>query len=128
MNVYAQAGSSFQQVGGDCPDGWTLMEGERPSAAHVAQADGVWGAQAQSQENLSTAERMWRDTKLAGLIWLRDRHRDQLEIDAPSTLTPEQFVDLLMFMQALRDWPQSELFPSVEHRPLSPAWLADLAP
>ncbi|MBV6289382.1 phage tail assembly chaperone [Pseudomonas sp. MAFF 301350] len=77
---------------------------------------------------MSTAERMWRDTNLAGLIWLRDRHRDQLEIDAPSTLTPEQFVDLLMFMQALRDWPQSELFPSIEHRPLSPAWLADLAP
>lgn len=40
--VYAEAGSSFQQFGGSCPDGWIVMQGERPSPDHVAQEDGSW--------------------------------------------------------------------------------------
>lgn len=40
--VYAEAGSSFQQFGGSCPDGWIVMQGERPSPDHVASADGQW--------------------------------------------------------------------------------------
>lgn len=42
MDVFAEAGSSFQQVGGTCPAGWVVMQGERPSPHHVAQADGEW--------------------------------------------------------------------------------------
>lgn len=40
--VFAEVGSSFQQVGGTCPDGWIVMHGERPSPQHVAQEDGCW--------------------------------------------------------------------------------------
>ncbi|MHA6159495.1 phage tail assembly chaperone [Pseudomonas sichuanensis] len=72
------------------------------------------------------SERQWRDTELAALVWLRDRHRDQLEIGAVTTLTVEQFTDLLVYMQKLRDWPQSEGFPMVEQRPVPPEWIADL--
>ena len=42
IKVFAEAGSSFQQVGGSCPDGWLVMDGERPTPDHVAQADGSW--------------------------------------------------------------------------------------
>jgi len=42
MSVFAEANSSLQQVGGTCPDGWVVMQGERPSLEHVAQADGSW--------------------------------------------------------------------------------------
>ena len=42
MKVYAEAGSSFQQVGGECPTGWIAMQGERPTPDHVANADGQW--------------------------------------------------------------------------------------
>lgn len=42
MSVYAEVGSAFQQIGGDCPDGWIVMQGERPTTEHVAQADGSW--------------------------------------------------------------------------------------
>ena len=42
MSVYAEMGASLQQVGGECPDGWIVMQGERPSPEHVAQADGAW--------------------------------------------------------------------------------------
>ena len=40
--VYAEVGSSLQQIGGTCPDGWIVMQGERPMPKYVAQADGSW--------------------------------------------------------------------------------------
>lgn len=42
MIIYAEVGSSLQQIGGNCPEGWIVMQGERPSPEHVAQADGTW--------------------------------------------------------------------------------------
>ncbi|MFF7108111.1 phage tail assembly chaperone [Pseudomonas sichuanensis] len=72
---------------------------------------------------LAAAERAWRDAELSALMWLRDRHRDQLEIGEATTLTPEQFSELLVFMQALRDWPQSEAFPDASARPVPPAFI-----
>ena len=68
-------------------------------------------------------ERAWRDGQLDGLVWLRDRHRDQLEIGVTTTLMSEQFAELLVFMQALRDWPQSEAFPDTSARPVAPVFL-----
>ncbi len=70
-------------------------------------------------------EREWRDSALASVLWLRERHRDQLEIGEQTTLTAEQFAALLVYMQVLRDWPQSPDFPSAEHRPAAPAWIAE---
>lgn len=42
MNVYAEPGQGLQQIGGDCPEGWIQMNGQRPSPAHVAVATGDW--------------------------------------------------------------------------------------
>ncbi|MCK9817784.1 hypothetical protein M1B35_27535 [Pseudomonas sp. MAFF 302046] len=56
---------------------------------------------------------------------LRDRHRDQLEIEVQPALSGDQFKELLLHMQALRDWPQSSAFPNPEQRPPSPTWLAN---
>ncbi|WP_454669551.1 hypothetical protein [Achromobacter kerstersii] len=42
MNIYAEPGHSFQQVGGDCPDGWVVMHSERPTPDHVADSKGAW--------------------------------------------------------------------------------------
>ncbi|MEN5236595.1 MULTISPECIES: phage tail assembly chaperone [Pseudomonas] len=71
------------------------------------------------------SERQWRDAELSALIWLRDRHRDQLELGAATTLTPEQFAELLEYMQQLRDWPQSVAFPDSAQRPVAPPWIAE---
>lgn len=68
-------------------------------------------------------ERAWRDDQLSSVVWLRDRHRDQLEIDAETTLTGDQFQELLVYMQALRDWPQSPDFPDKAKRPPAPGWI-----
>lgn len=40
--VFAEVGSSLQQVGGACPDDWIVMQGERPTPDHIAHADGTW--------------------------------------------------------------------------------------
>lgn len=42
MNVYAMPGASLQQIGGDCPDGWVVMNEERPDVMLVATAVGEW--------------------------------------------------------------------------------------
>lgn len=68
-------------------------------------------------------ERAWRDVAISQVSWLRDRHRDQLDIGVEATLKPEQFSELLVYMQALRDWPQSEAFPDSSARPAPPTFL-----
>lgn len=78
--------------------------------------------------DLAENERRWRDEALGAVVWLRDRHRDQLDIGAEPTLTTERFAELLTYMQALRDWPQSPDFPDSQHRPTAPDWIADQTP
>ena len=72
-------------------------------------------------------ERKWRDAELSAVMWLRERHRDQLEIEAATSIDGEQFRELLVYMQDLRDWPQSPEFPDSQHRPKAPAWIASQA-
>ncbi|PFG60226.1 phage tail assembly chaperone [Pseudomonas poae] len=69
-------------------------------------------------------EREWRDAELSSVMWLRERHRDQVEISDQTTLTSEQFAELLVYMQALRDWPQTSEFPDSLYRPVPPSWIA----
>ncbi|WP_226455919.1 phage tail assembly chaperone [Pseudomonas sp. AF03-9] len=75
-------------------------------------------------EDVGARERAWRGYELSSVKWLRERHRDQLEIEVDPTLSEEQFKELLVYMQALRDWPQSPDFPNSEHRPVAPSWIA----
>ena len=52
---------------------------------------------------------------LAQVDWMTTRHRDQKDKGGPTTLTEEQYLQLLDYKQALRDWPVSgdynEAFP-----------------
>lgn len=76
-------------------------------------------------EDVVARERAWRGYELSSVKWLRERHRDQLEIEVAPTLSEAQFKELLVYMQALRDWPQSPDFPNSEHRPVAPSWIAN---
>jgi len=76
-------------------------------------------------EQLAANERAWRDQLLSTLMGVRDRHRDQLEIEVATTLSGEQFTELLVYMQKLRDWPQSSDFPDNQYRPVAPSWIAE---
>lgn len=76
-------------------------------------------------EDLAALERAWRDSEILRVQWLRDRHRDEQELNRPTSITPEQFVELLGYMQALRDWPIQAEFPAEPSRPVPPAWVAE---
>lgn len=72
------------------------------------------------------SSRNWRDMEIKRVQWLRDRHRDELDIGLESTLTAEQFRQILVYIQALRDWPEASGFPADDSRPIAPGWIAEL--
>ncbi|AVX92318.1 hypothetical protein PkP19E3_18365 [Pseudomonas koreensis] len=78
-------------------------------------------------EDLAALERIWRDGQLSESQWLTARHRDELDLSSATTLTTIQFSELLVYRKALRDWPQGDLFPLADHRPVPPPWLAEQA-
>ncbi|MBK5299728.1 MULTISPECIES: tail fiber assembly protein [Gammaproteobacteria] len=77
-----------------------------------------------SAELIASAEREWRDIAISQVQWLINRHRDEVELDLATTLTAAQFSELLAYVQSLRDWPVSPLFPDIAGRPEAPQWLA----
>ena len=40
--IYAKIGESLQQIGGECPDGFIVMQSQRPDGDFIAEADGTW--------------------------------------------------------------------------------------
>ncbi|SDC64515.1 Phage tail assembly chaperone protein [Pseudomonas guariconensis] len=71
------------------------------------------------------AERSWRDGEIAAHEWLVSRHRAEVELQRDTTLTAEQYAELLQYLQALRDWPAAEAFPDSAQRPVAPLWIAE---
>lgn len=82
-------------------------------------------AHSPSIADLEVVERTWRDGQVSGTEWLVTRHRDELDMQLATTLTAEQFAELLVYRQALRDWPQDSRFPDTEFRPMAPPWIAE---
>lgn len=79
-----------------------------------------------TDEALQARERSWRTTELARYEWVATRHRDELDLTVPTTLSAEQFAELLGYRQTLRDWPAAGAFPDPEQRPVPPAWLGSI--
>ncbi|MBT2339456.1 MULTISPECIES: phage tail assembly chaperone [Pseudomonas] len=76
-------------------------------------------------EELALAERQWRDAEIESVRWLRERHRDEIDSERPTTLTVAQSGELLDYVQVLRDWPLSPDFPDSACRPVEPPWVAE---
>lgn len=49
--------------------------------------------------------RSFRDARITDILWMRERHADELELGKETSLTPEQYTTLLTYVQALRDIP-----------------------
>lgn len=62
-----------------------------------------------------------RAATLSRTDWMTIRHRDQRDAGASTSLSEEQYVQLLEYKQALRDWPVSGDFN--EAFPVKPAWM-----
>jgi len=106
----------------------TLIKGMQEKRVVVADAEGypiLQAAPPLATEQVAYGERVWRDEALESVKWLRDRHRDEQDMNLPTTLADNQFTELLSYMQALRNWPQSAEFPDSEHRPVPPEWCVD---
>lgn len=73
----------------------------------------------------AVVERVWRDTEIERVRWLRERHRDEVDSARPTTLTVQQYGELLDYVQALRNWPTAEDFPAKESRPAAPPWVGE---
>lgn len=76
-------------------------------------------------DELAAAERAWRDSQLAMTDPLVSRHRDEVEEGGATSITAEQYVELQAYRRQLRDWPQGEQFPLIDHRPIAPLWLTE---
>jgi hypothetical protein len=76
-------------------------------------------------EDLAVSERAWRDGEILRVQWIRDRHRDERELNRLTTITSEQFAMLLDYLQDLRDWPEQLAFPGEASRPVPPGWIAE---
>lgn len=87
-------------------------------------ADGGQTLPEKTVEETANEERRWRDVELQGVAWLRERHRDEVELGSATSLTSDEYGELLAYMQLLRDWPQSSKFPVQKYRPKKPSWIA----
>ena len=72
---------------GPLPDGWSDTP---PTPTH---------------EELFDMLRSFRDARISAVLWMRERHADELELGTEPTLTPEQYTALLTYIKALRDLP-----------------------
>lgn len=72
----------------------------------------------------ATSARAWRQASLAATEWLVTRHRDEQALGRGTHLRAAQYLQLLEYRQALRDWPGSPSFPAMNSRPAVPQWLA----
>jgi hypothetical protein len=111
-----------------------VTEAETPDVYHAVRSLIDSGEQCQahidpviSDAEAQANERMWRDSEIQRISWVRDRHRDQLDMGLETTLSTEQFKELLNYTQALRDWPQAESFPLIAKRPVVLPWLDAVA-
>lgn len=103
----------------EAPSQGRVIVPDRKGRPVVADAPGL------GFEQQCAVERAWRDDMLLKACAVRDRHRDEQELSRPTTLTQDRFVELMRYIQKLRDWPQSPGFPIEGQRPVAPAWLAE---
>lgn len=99
-----------------------------PHAAEIYAAvmAGTYGTIAAYAAVAPTADsaRIWRDSEVTASQWLVERHRDQTDAGTTTTLTTAEYSALLVYRQALRDWPTATDFPADSSKPTAPDWLA----
>lgn len=126
MNVYAEAGSNAQQVGGECPEGWIVMISQRPDDSdtqlYTAQPDGTWLITQAAHDAVSkVVEDGWRLIELVNI----DNQLDALEEaeagEPPEDLWPGARTQWLSYRGKVRNWVEGKgHFPDTSKRPVRP--------
>ncbi|WP_146095022.1 phage tail assembly chaperone [Pseudomonas sp. BRM28] len=81
---------------------------------------------AQSIEQLSDLERIWRKGEISSTDWVVIRHRDEIDWGIETTIGAEKLLELLEYRQQLRDWPEHSHFPDALHRPQPRDWMSEV--
>lgn len=99
-----------------------LLQGQSEGKVITADENGypiLVDPPAPTAEQLAAQARAERDTKLTATNWLVERHREEQETGT-TTLTAQEYADLLAYRQALRDVPQQAGFPETIDWPILP--------
>lgn len=99
--IYAEVGSSFAQSGGSCPEGWIVMQGERPTPEHVAQEDGTWAIQPAPVPQSVTMRQARQAMLYAGILV----QVDSLIAAMPGEEGESARIDWNHARDVKRDWP-----------------------
>lgn len=97
------------------PDGSVIMSPDE--VAHHLDLNSVDGLLHQS-----SVARFQRSALLSNTDWLVNRHRDELDMQAGTTLTTSQYSELQEYRRSLRDWPEENGWPNLD-TPIPPVWL-----
>ncbi|WP_331694906.1 phage tail assembly chaperone [Pseudomonas sp. ZY71] len=115
------------------PDGQAVEIGapisELPTVAEPRPAQEsavIFQAPVVADQAPAAAERSWRQASLSATEWMVTRHRDEQELGRGTLLKAAQYLELLEYRQALRDWPDSAFFSAADSRPSAPLWLASV--
>ncbi|RUT30925.1 hypothetical protein WG29040_23595 [Pseudomonas sp. PAMC 29040] len=81
-------------------------------------------APAYTAVQLEAIARDWRDNEINSSQWLIERHRDELEAGASTSLVDFKYSELQDYRKYLRDWPTVAGFPNDITKPVAPDWLA----
>lgn len=100
---------------------------DEPSTGDTPRAVIEWRPQseidAEREAAAWAAVRAERDRRIEAVEWARRRHLDEHELGLPTTLTGEQYTELLGYIQAERDVPQNNEDPYNVERPAVPDFL-----
>lgn len=113
-------GYPFHCTETDTPEQWAQLQelietGEVTVAAYVAPTP-LTAAQISASQ--ADAARAQRDSLMSQCDWVVNRHRDQIDSGAATTLSPTQYQAWLTYRQALRDiskqtdWPATVAWPT----------------
>lgn len=75
-----------------------------------------------SSEELKERKRQERDNAINSVIWLIERHQQEQILDIPTTLTDNEYMEVLQYIQSLRDLPQQPSFPNID-LPIKPSFI-----
>ena len=87
------------------PEVWDTKQDGYSTVEEWLAARPVYVPEQPTVEELFDRLRSFRDARVNSILWMRERHADELELGKEATLTPEQYTALLTYIQALRDIP-----------------------
>lgn len=101
-------GSNIESVFLGTDEQWAIKQGYALTDVELG-TDGNWYILGQAPQpsngELFNRLRIERDIHINSVLWMRERHADELELGKETSLTPEQYTTLLTYIQALRDIP-----------------------